>query len=422
MAVESIRRLLKSNLGIMMLSSGIWRIGFSMTMPFWALYVVHLGGNYVHVGLISTVGSAMGLIPSLLGGYFADAYGRKKMVYISSVILALTQSLYFLAPSWEWLLVAQSINAIFGGLRHPAFSALIADSTDSDSRALGFGMWQSLPQVFGLFSPYLIGLLMDNYGIITAQRWAYMTSLSMGLIGAYMRGKYLEETISVQEERLSVVSILKNSFSDFRDTYSSISRQIWVMIIIGGLFQFGASTAVMFMVTYATEDVILLSAAQWGLINTASQIVSMLITLPISMLIDRYGRIKPVIFSLLTTPILIGGFLLSRNFTWTFTFYIFLTIIGIVGGVAGQALFVDYSPKQHRGRIYGLTNFIGATQSFNTQMIGGFTIIGAVASIIGGTLYQNISYASPFILMASIIGFSGVFGLIFLREPEKRET
>jgi len=110
------------------------------------------------------------------------------------------------------------------------------------------------------------------------------------------------------------------------------------MIIIGGLFQFGASTAVMFMVTYATEDVILLSAAQWGLINTASQIVSMLITLPISMLIDRYGRIRPVIFSLLTTPILIGGFLLSRNFTWTFTFYIFLTITTF--SVASLGLFV----------------------------------------------------------------------------------
>jgi MFS family permease len=251
MAIESIKKLLKSNLGIMMLSSGIWRIGFSMTMPFWALYVVHLGGNYVQVGLISAISSALGLIPSLLGGYFADAYGRKKMVYLLSVVLALNQSLYFFAPSWEWLLFAQSINAVFGGLRHPAFSALIADSTDSESRALGFGMWQSLPQVFGLFSPYLIGLLMDRYGIITAQRWAYIVSLSMGLVGAFLRGKYLEETISIQEEKLEVIPVLKNTFSDFKDTFSSISKQIWVLIIIGGLFQFGASSAVMFMVTYA---------------------------------------------------------------------------------------------------------------------------------------------------------------------------
>jgi MFS family permease len=421
-AFESTKKLLKSNLGIMMLSSGIWRIGFSMTTPFWALYVIHLGGKYIHVGLISAVSSVLGLIPSLFGGYLADAYGRKKMVAVFSAILALNQSIYFLAPNWEWLFMAQAVNAVFSGLRQPSFSALLADSTNAESRAMGFGMWQALPQIFGLASPYIIGLLMDNYGIVTAQRWAYIISMSMGLVGAFMRWNYLEETLPPQGEiDTGPIGIIKETFMDFKDTFFHVSRQIWVMIIMGILFQFGGQAAFMFMVTYATEDVIHLSASQWGLINTVSQLTLMLISLPASIFIDRHGRLKPVILSLMATPAVILLFIWSQNFIMAFTSFILLTILGTVGGIASQALFVDYSPRDHRGRIYALTSLIGATQSFNIQMMGGFTLIGAVGNIVGGALYQQVSFSSPFFLMALTIGLSGVMGFIWLREPKVRE-
>lgn len=422
MAFESAKKLLKSNLGIMMLSSGIWRIGFSMTTPFWALYVIRLGGKYIHVGLISAVSSVLGLFPYLFGGYLADAYGRKKIVAVFSALLALNQAIYWLAPSWEWLFLAQAVNAVFSGLRQPSFSALLADSTKAESRAMGFGMWQALPQVFGLASPYIIGLLMDTYGVLTAQRWAYMISMSMGLIGAFMRYNYLEETLPPQKEvKIGPVSIVKETLIDFKETFTHISRQIWVMIIIGILFQFGGSAASMFMVTYATEDVIHLSASQWGLINTASQLTLMLISLPASLFIDRYGRLKPVLFSLIATPLIVLLFVGSKNFFTAFTSFLLLTFLGTIGGIASQALFVDYSPREHRGRIYALTGLIGATQSFNIQMMGGFTLIGAVGNLVGGVLYQQVSFSSPFILMATTILLSGIMGLIWLREPKTRE-
>ncbi|MCW3992405.1 MAG: MFS transporter [Candidatus Bathyarchaeota archaeon] len=422
MAADGKRSMWRSNLGVIMISSGLWRIGGRMTWPFWPLYVLHLGGSYLQIGLISAVSSVLGLIPALLGGYLADNVGRKKMIYSMSALMALNGAIYFLAPSWEWLLIARSLDSIYGGLRHPAFNALLADSTNEETRALSYGLWQTVPPVFGFFSPYAIGVLMDRYGVLTAQRWAYLILMATSALAAFIRFKFLTETLPPNSrEGGSAVAVVRDTLSDFKETARAVSRQVWILILMGGLFQFGASAGSIFMVTYATEDVIRLSAAEWGLINTASTIVSMAVSVPFAVMADRYGRQKLVMASLSLKPLAILGFTYGRGFVQALAFYVALTILGSMGSVASQALFIDYSPREHRGRINALTGIIGATQSFNFQMGGESSIIGAAGSVFGGFLYGDVSYASPLLLMAGMIGSSAAIGVISVKEPRQRE-
>ena len=65
-----------------------------MTGPFWGLYVLYLGGSPFHIGLISAVSSIVSLLPSLFGGYFADVYSRKKIVYGLQLAIALNGVIY----------------------------------------------------------------------------------------------------------------------------------------------------------------------------------------------------------------------------------------------------------------------------------------------------------------------------------------
>lgn len=416
------RRFWKSNLGVLMISSGLWRIGGRMTWPFWALYVLYLGGDHFHVGLISAISSVAGIIPILLGGYLVDVFGRKKMMYTMSFLLSFNTIFYYLAPSWEWLLFARFMDAIYGGFRQPAFSAILADSTTAEKRALSYGMWHAIPPVFGLFSPYLIGVLMDKYGVLPAQRWAYLILLGTSSLGAYLRYRYLSETLPPRSaKKLSIFTIVRETINDFKETTRIIPRQLWVLVLMGIIFQFGVSSGGIFLVTYATDDVIHLTASEWGLINTAAMIVSMVVAMPSAALADRLGRNKIVIFSLFLTPIFLVGFVNSKAFMSTFIFYILMTILGSIGSVSSQALFIDFSSKKHRGRISALTSVIGATQNFNFQGAGGGSLVGALGNIIGGTLYEKMSYAIPFYLMAVMIGFTAVIGSIFVKEPTERE-
>jgi hypothetical protein len=52
----------KGNLGVMILSSGIWMLAGQLVYPFRSLYILHLGGSYFHIGLISAIGAITGIV------------------------------------------------------------------------------------------------------------------------------------------------------------------------------------------------------------------------------------------------------------------------------------------------------------------------------------------------------------------------
>lgn len=103
---------LRGNIGVMILTSRIWTLAGSMVGPFFSLYVLELGGNYVDIGLISAIGAVANIVPTLLGGYLADSVGRKKMVYTMSFLLSFNHLLYAFAPRYEFLLIAVASNSI----------------------------------------------------------------------------------------------------------------------------------------------------------------------------------------------------------------------------------------------------------------------------------------------------------------------
>jgi hypothetical protein len=63
----------KGNIGVLLLSSGLWNIGNAISLPFYTLYVFGLGGRYVDIGLPSALGAVTRIVPFLFWSYLADA-------------------------------------------------------------------------------------------------------------------------------------------------------------------------------------------------------------------------------------------------------------------------------------------------------------------------------------------------------------
>lgn len=420
--IKKSRGLLSSNIRVMMISAGLWRIGGGMAWAFFSIYVLQLGGDYIHIGIISAVSAIVSLIPAFFGGYLADTVGRKKMVYSMSYLLAFNSVIYLFAQNWKWLLVGRTLDSIFNGLRNPAMQAILADSTTTENRARSFGMWQTIPPIFGLLSPRVTGILIDSIGFIPAQKIAYFVLLLSSSIGAYLRHRFLTETLpSDAVEKVTPLTIVKETFNDFKETREVITKQLWILIIIGIIFKFGVSIGTIYFATFAIEDMIHLSASQWGLINTISILVGILVSMPSARLVDRYGRLKMVQTSLVLTPVAMLSFTYSRGFNQTLLAYTIITILGSVGSVASQALFTDLSPRIHRGRIIALTTVIGGTTNYNSLMGGGGTIIGAAGNLVGGFLYQEGTYMFPMILMAGVVELTALLAIIFVKEPKEKE-
>ncbi len=81
--------------------------------------------------------------------------------------------------------------------------------------------------------------------------------------------------------------------------------------------------------------------------------------------------------------------------------------IGGVGQPAWHALFVDYCPKEHRGR-------------YNALLEISWSVLYGGGNWLGGMLYQNVGIKTPFQVAIALMSVGSVAAVLFLKEPEVR--
>ncbi len=399
---------IKGNIGVMLLSSGFWNLAGAMTWPFYSLYVLELGGRHADIGFISALGAITRILPTLFGGYLADVLGRKKILYAMSFLLAINELLLALAPNHRWLYIIVIVEALAGGLRDPSFMSIIADSTNPNNRALSMSLFQVIPPLFGLFSPYAMGILMDSRGIVFAMRYAYLFTFVMGTIASILRYRYIEETLTNGKgvERYPRET-LKEILRGFKETYRALPSQLWLFLWIDFIFTFAWALTEPYFVNFATEEV-LLTGAQYGLVTMGAHLIRTTIKPVSAIASDKYGRINFILICMFLWP---AGFLLfanSRGFQALMFARLVLAFAGSLGDPAWKALFVDYQPKEHRGRFSAIASV-------------SWSLIWGLGNVVGGLIYQDISKKMIFNLSAAILILGAIITLVKVREPDHRE-
>jgi len=393
----------------MLLSSGLWNLAGAMTWPFYSLYVLELGGRHADIGFISALGAVTRIVPTLFGGYLADALGRKKILYSMSFLLAANELLLAFAPDYRWLYLIVVVEALAGGLRDPSFMSIIADSTNPDNRAFSLSLFQVVPPLFGLLSPFAMGVLMDSRGIVVAMRYAYTFTFLMATAASFLRYRYIEETLTegrgvMRDPRIAVKEMLRG----FRETFRALPSKLWLFLSIDFIFTFAWGLTEPYFVTYATEAA-MLTGAQWGLIIMGATLIRTTVKPPAALASDKYGRVKFILVCMFLWP---AGFFLFAN-SWGFQALLVARLLiafaGSLGDPAWEALFVDYQPKEHRGRFSAIASV-------------SWSLIWGAGNVVGGLIYQDVSKRMIFDLSAGLLIIGAVLALIKIREPDHRET
>jgi MFS family permease len=409
----------RGNLGVMMVSAGLWTFSGQLVWPFQSIFVLRLGGSYFHIGLIAAIGAIAGILPNLLGGYLADTLGRRKMIISMSFLVSLNTLIFYFAMDWRWLIAGSIINSVAIGLRQPAFTSIIADSTKEDSRAQGFALWAIVPPFFGIISPFFMGVLMEQHGDLPMLRLGYLTLFLVSFIASSIRFFFLKDTITrVDLKENTPRTTVWNIINSLRESISILTRPLWILGLMGLFFGLGAAIGGPYWVTYATQDVLGLSLSQWGLIAAANNLTSTVVSLPLGRIADRKGRLKLLIPSITITPLAILAFTQSQGFIPTLIISVLITVLGSMGMSSGQALFTDLTKKEYRGRINALWNVAGTMQSFRIGVSPG-SLLGATGNLLGGFLYENVGKAVPLYLQSGLIGLTAITGMKYLSEPER---
>jgi len=400
---------IRGNLSVLVVSWVLMNLTGGIPYTYFSLYVEELGGTPFIIGVISFVSFAALASVQFLGGYLADAYGRRWIIVSMTFGVALSNLIFAFAPSWEFILVGvfvQNLCLIY----QPALFAITADSMPSEKRGLGFSIVMFIRNLASIASPLIAGVLFLHYGRLEGVRLGFIIVAVFYLIAAFIRIKLKETLENAKTQKRNLKDLLKaypQAVKEGLGVWKLLPRSMLFLLIINLIGSFSYALMDGYFVLYATE-ILSVKEFEWAILITWLTTIMILMALPSGKLADKYGRTKflliswllyipfPLIFVYGNLPLLYIGF-----FLWGASNALFMP--------AYSAIEADLVPKELRGKESGSSQFI----TYVLMAVGGLT---------GGFLYENIYPAFPFLLAFALTIVCTLLQALLVREPKKRHN
>jgi MFS family permease len=151
--------LINVNLRWFMLAMILANIAGQMIYSMLSLYLIDLGASVGQVGLVFTIASLIPIILQIFGGWLSDTVGRLRAIAIGSAISVFGYLVFFISPSWEWVMLGLCVEFVSGSFVGPSFSAYIAEQSDEASRGRVYGITSGIYMVVTVIGPTLAGML-----------------------------------------------------------------------------------------------------------------------------------------------------------------------------------------------------------------------------------------------------------------------
>lgn len=351
---------------------------------FMPLYLKSLGASVAQIGLFFTLFQIIPLALQILGGWISDSLGRLRSIAIGSSVGVLAYFGLFFAPTWQWVFLGQSLDAVTRALIGPSFGAFIAEESSEENRAKVFGLTQSIFLVVLVIGPPFGGWLVDHFGfkpMLLVSTIIYTFATILRIIMAKRAAK-TEQTAT--SGKLTIDS-LKNNLGSMLTIILSGGLITW-LLITDGVRDIAFSLTGTYFPIYI-EEVGGLTVTQIGLLTSLSGIASMVINFPAGWLADKKGERINIVLGFILHFIALLVFIRATTF-WSYL--VVFVLFGFGSGImqpAYQSLLSKALPKKLRGTGFGLIQ----------SSLGLFSL---PAPYLGGYLYQNVSPILPFRITA----------------------
>ncbi|HAV21125.1 MAG: MFS transporter [Bacillota bacterium] len=364
-------------------------IASRMDRPMIPLYVESLGASVQQVGLFFTVTSIVPLAFQIVGGYVSDAIGRLKAVAIGSLAGIVGYVLYVVAPTWQWLILAQGIASLASCFVAPSFQAFIAEQSTEETRARVFATAESIYMIVGVIGPPIGGIVSQKYGFRAMFLVAGILYASATVIRVMMARKAGQGPRSSTGEEFSLDS-LKRSLAEMAALVVAGGAVTWIFIS-DGVFDVAMHISSGLEPLYH-RSIIGLSNVE---ISSYSSIVhgAMMVFLPLGgWFADKAGERAGIVTGHVFFAM--GGLLFVLG-----SRYIHFAIVSLLYGIGGALMSPSYNsliskvvPWNRRGVAYGL---------FATSL----GLVSLPAPYIGGIMWNALGPKAPFIvpLVANLI-------------------
>jgi len=271
------------NLKIRLFGEAIVNLSFWMFFPFMSIYFSDSFGKE-KAGLLLICSQAFSVIATLLGGYYADRVGRKRMMVLAAYGQGAAFLLFALANS-PWLksplisFISFSLVGIFGSFYWPASQAMVADVVPEKDRNSVYAVFYTSINIAVVIGP-IIGSMFYVHHLFEL---LLITGASSLLLGTFLV-MLLNETVPKEGKKVGGGNESKwyRFLWNQVQSYNIIFRdRILMLYIIAGVLVAQTFMQLDLLIPVYAKDVIdkqtLFSAGEWSLIITGENVFGFLI-------------------------------------------------------------------------------------------------------------------------------------------------
>jgi MFS family permease len=342
--------LLNVNLRWFLLAMILANIAGQMGYGMLSLYLIDLGASVAQVGLVFTLASLVPTGLQILGGWLSDTIGRLQIIAVGSTISVSGWLIFFLAPSWEWVLVGLCLDYVSNSVVGPSFSAYIADQSSAEERGRVFGLTKSIYMIVTVVGPALAGFLAYRLGFRPMMFVAFILFAAATALRVWM-GTARRFSAERQSQKPTLAGLKMQMRAMFALLFAGgILTWIWVTDAIGDT----AFNLIGQLYPIYLREIGRMNVEQIGWLNAAWGAATILASFLAGWAVDRTSERRVIVGGFLVETLGLAVLLHAHGFP------AFLLAMGTFGlGVgclipAYDSLISKVVPEDRRGLAYGL--------------------------------------------------------------------
>lgn len=378
---------LRRNLVILLIAIFAIGAGEELWIRFIPKYLQALGATVLVIGAFDAIRTLLGAIYAYPGGLAVDRWGFRRAFIAFNVLSIVGYAIVLVVPHWGAVILAMFLFLSWTCFSLPATFSLIAETLEANRHSMGIGMQSVIKRLPIMIAPFLGGVLIDRFGMITGVRIGLLISIIVSVA-----------TVGVQRQLRDVPKIAATTLErwTFWRSLGNFNAPLRSLLLSDILVRFCERIPFAWVVIYAM-DFVGADAKQIGLLTTIEMLAATLCIIPASHYADKYGR-EPFIF---VTFIMFTLFPVMLWFSGSFAMLVLaFAIRGLkeFGDTARKALIISYCDPQRRGQM------IGAYYLVRDLLVSSAALLGALLWKFG----PGVNFAS-----ATILGAIGTLYYLF---------
>lgn len=394
-------------------------VGVNMSSGFLTPFLLALGGNSFHVGLLTSLNGLADPVGEILGSKLMEHHSRKKLWMHAKLWIVLLQIpvimlAYFfwkgiLTPVLPWVMISiwGLIIPFIYGIGYVSWLSWLGDLVPSERRGEFFASRNRVIGIIGLITFLLAGFFLDLFKtkgyVLLGFSILFGFAVIFRVISAYYTSRIFNPYFRVKKQSyFSFLSFLKRY-----DNYGKFT-------VFQSVFTFAMMLSAPFFAVYMLDD-LNFGYTTYTIVSLSSTIFYLIFSPLAGKFSDRYGNIKLLYFGALLFPI-VPLLWMTFQSPWTL-----VLIPGLLSGLANAAFVTgttdfSYDSTSHEKR--------GLCFAYSALLVGLGILFG---SFIGGFLveYVKITFMKPlffvFILSSIFMVFTAIYFLPQLKENRSIE-